>query len=1253
MGEALGVADRLRSAIRNRRVAAVNGLSAGRSRALADEVGQGSPSPTVIAEVASAAEGSDPVQLELILSVSRQLIASDEPQDLDLFLETLASRGAPASLPLIEIAKILSAAGDSRAIEIAAKAVYLDPSCEPVTCEAAAIALLHSGPVAALRALLPHLDQTDTSELSQEVRRHAGWAMAELEGDEFDWSRLKPLAKAAAGTRFATLRAKGSPHQLWSATVLLLESDGGSLTAEEAELLFGALSAGRRRLAGVGSAPRLPLADLLRISSSLGPTAVSRLVRLLTEAGRTGEAVSAASRLRDTPYEFEALLAQAAHAPDRWEARVLPRWLAVTEKFRHDSKAQFLSGRVLIQRGEVERALVALGRAHDLDPDNAEYALALGGAYERIGDWATALQVYERTDALSPGRAALMRKRASMLMELGVPEQAVDLLSPALAGDAPDPETLVVLVWALERAGRPAEAARLLVAAQVAADAPLLLRETALRVLAGEVLRTGRAYADHRQLEEALRLAHASVEDMPEVRLAEVLQAALEIGEDHVALALLAACAVANRADPVRAEADTFAALLHRLSKVSLQGDLTRFGHEASAEAFQTVGMALELQGRRPAAALAMTVAALKAPDNEGLALAAGTLLVRHDHLAAAEAMFALCNRAYEDSCRNFIWPRSDAGRWPKGGGPTPGAFDALLPEGATWPRITVVTPSYNQADFVEETVLSVLGQQYPNLQYIIVDGGSTDGAAEILERYRDQVDVLIIEPDKGQTDAINKGFALADGELMTWLNSDDMFAPGALHRIALEYLNSKADIIAGICVAYRDGRVEVANLPAVRQETFTVEVMADIFRYWMKGYFFYQPEVVFSRAVWEKTGGRLNDDLNYTMDYEFWMRCAQAEARFEVVHWPIALFRQHEAQKTSRLLHCVDEQAVVRDEIKQIAPSEERLRALLTGARERLRGERVKVAVYTSRYDKIFSPLMEAELALRFQDSGMSVRLFTSPDELPLDDDFIVWLVHLQGDDYAIDAYRQRGGKAQIIGWFWDNHHHLFPNRDVVERLDYWSAGHAFVSHYLANDQALRLEPTPLCVSQWSRQEAEVFYRETRNGERSDTLYGGFVRYAFAEKRNALIQGLMESGEEGVYFLEESDTRRYFDRSRRSRFAEWASHKASLCLPLDGDLSQRLFDALLTGQVPIAPKDIADLDAVIPPALQKKLPIVRFDKYKPADVKAAHAKAIKLFDEGGPEAALARHKMAVEAHMFSDRIAALLDHVRAFADGR
>ena len=91
-------------------------------------------------------------------------------------------------------------------------------------------------------------------------------------------------------------------------------------------------------------------------------------------------------------------------------------------------------------------------------------------------------------------------------------------------------------------------------------------------------------------------------------------------------------------------------------------------------------------------------------------------------------------------------------------------------------PLVTIVTPSYNQGQFIEETILSVLNQTYNNIQYIIIDGDSTDGTKKVLDKYKNRVDVIISEKDKGQTDAINKGFKLAKGELVGWLNSDDIF---------------------------------------------------------------------------------------------------------------------------------------------------------------------------------------------------------------------------------------------------------------------------------------------------------------------------------------------------------------------------------------------------------------------------------------------------------------------------------------------
>src|SRR5208283_3575458 len=114
------------------------------------------------------------------------------------------------------------------------------------------------------------------------------------------------------------------------------------------------------------------------------------------------------------------------------------------------------------------------------------------------------------------------------------------------------------------------------------------------------------------------------------------------------------------------------------------------------------------------------------------------------------------------------------------------------------WPRISIVTPSYQQAAFVEECLRSVLLQDYPNLEYIVIDGGSRDGSREIIARYGPHLTYWQSEKDGGQGDAINQGFARATGEILGWVNSDDMLLPGALFAAAHEFLNGRPEIVYG-----------------------------------------------------------------------------------------------------------------------------------------------------------------------------------------------------------------------------------------------------------------------------------------------------------------------------------------------------------------------------------------------------------------------------------------------------------------------
>lgn len=219
--------------------------------------------------------------------------------------------------------------------------------------------------------------------------------------------------------------------------------------------------------------------------------------------------------------------------------------------------------------------------------------------------------------------------------------------------------------------------------------------------------------------------------------------------------------------------------------------------------------------------------------------------------------------------------------------------------KGTEYPKISIVTPSYNQGQFIEETIRSVLLQGYPNLEYFVVDGGSTDETIEILNKYDPWIDNWISEPDRGQSHAINKGFEKCSGQLATFINSDDMLEPSALLRHAQLTEYTPETIYVGDC------RVVDAAGNTIKEHTSQVrsfEDLVDIPNVWrrqpIQGHII-QMEVLFSLDLYHEVGG-LNENLKYTMDYDLWGKLLLAGAKIEYTGVDIGIFRRHEDQKTA-----------------------------------------------------------------------------------------------------------------------------------------------------------------------------------------------------------------------------------------------------------------------------------------------------------------------------------------------------------------
>jgi len=201
-----------------------------------------------------------------------------------------------------------------------------------------------------------------------------------------------------------------------------------------------------------------------------------------------------------------------------------------------------------------------------------------------------------------------------------------------------------------------------------------------------------------------------------------------------------------------------------------------------------------------------------------------------------------------------------------------------------TWPKITIVTPSYNQGQFIEETIRAVLLQNYPNLEYIIIDGGSTDGTKEILEKYSPWISYWQSEKDNGQSHAINLGFSLASGDYLAWINSDDYYLKDTLYKVVSTFIETKVSFVYGYALNFEGP-----------EKGFELIKTAPLLDYFLRLPALAQPSCFWSKKIHQP----LWEELQCSLDFELWQRLVKGNKR-KLIKEPLSVANIHADAKTS-----------------------------------------------------------------------------------------------------------------------------------------------------------------------------------------------------------------------------------------------------------------------------------------------------------------------------------------------------------------
>lgn len=672
--------------------------------------------------------------------------------------------------------------------------------------------------------------------------------------------------------------------------------------------------------------------------------------------------------------------------------------------------------------------------------------LAAARAAADAGEEADAIALLDAALAESPEDPAHRLDVALLHARLARPAAALAAAAPAFAAAAGHPlraDLLGMIGDTLCRLGAVEAAAAILRHAWRASPRPLM-RRSFLEAALPAYRRSLNEGADAALLEEMAAAAAGAVAEVPEDALAELARLAEEAGRNDLLRALGAAA--------VSAGAEARARILGAI------------GDAAPNEA----GLRHLATGRPARAGIAFALAHQAAPEDPSARLNAGYAALAAGEVATSAAILAPLPASDEAAMGGAAWPRFGELPWPFGEPPEAarGAFGALLPAGASWPRIRLVTPCFNPGPWLEETILSVAAQGYPTVEHVIVDAGSTDGTAALIARHRHRLHAVISEPDNGPAEAICKGFAASEAELLGWINADDLLAPGALHRLGAAFAaRPDADIVHGSALPHRARRI-LGHQRALAEGpgAFTPDGLADVFGRWAEGRFFLQPEALVSRKFWDKLGGGLDTSLAAVFDYELWLRAAAARPRIVQVPWPSAFYRIHPAQRTAARTALAEEQVKVRDRVAAPAPPPARrdaVRARLRSALAQHRRQPRWLLIDPWCAETIPPAAREAaRAALAAQGVGLDVSAAPPPAAQGADLVLRVARAH-DGADWAANL-RAEGFAGPLIGWLVEDDRDAYANAATACGVDIVVPARAARRSALLQDRSIVLSAVP-----------------------------------------------------------------------------------------------------------------------------------------------------------------------------------------------